>query len=134
MGAALVSVEELGRVEQLHVDRAQRIVCGIRSLHGDGSLHGDAPTVAGKTLAENASPGLLRHGGPAHVFDAAEVRRRLNELEPPPPAYERGYGALYLDHVLQADEGADFDFLCNPSGTRPGPVPLGLLQGWVGHG
>lgn len=28
----------------------------------------------------------------------------------------RGYGRLYLDHVLQADQGADFDFLVGGSG------------------
>jgi dihydroxy-acid dehydratase len=67
-------------------------------------------------------------------LDETDVRRRLDELEPRPPAYDRGYGRLYLEHVLQADEGADFDFLRNPSGARPDPVPLGLLQGWVGHG
>ena len=36
---------------------------------------------------------------------------------PPPPAFTRGYGKLYLDHVLQAPDGADFDFL------RGGPGP-----------
>jgi L-arabonate dehydrase len=29
----------------------------------------------------------------------------------PPPHYERGYGKLFLDHVTQAHEGCDFDFL-----------------------
>ena len=29
----------------------------------------------------------------------------------------RGYVKLYVDHVLQADEGADFDFLVGKSGA-----------------
>lgn len=40
-----------------------------------------------------------------------EMQRRKAEWREPPPAYDRGYGKLFLDHVLQADEGCDFDFL-----------------------
>ena len=34
------------------------------------------------------------------------------------PHFTRGYGRLFLDHVLQAHEGCDFDFL---RGKNPGP-------------
>jgi dihydroxy-acid dehydratase len=40
-----------------------------------------------------------------------EIRRRLTEFTPPPPHYRRGYGKLFLDHITQADQGCDFDFL-----------------------
>jgi L-arabonate dehydrase len=40
-----------------------------------------------------------------------EIARRLKEYEAPTPAYERGYGRLFLDHVTQANLGCDFDFL-----------------------
>ncbi len=40
-----------------------------------------------------------------------EIRRRLEHFVPPVPHYSRGYGKLFLDHVTQADEGCDFDFL-----------------------
>jgi dihydroxy-acid dehydratase len=40
-----------------------------------------------------------------------EIERRLQSLAPPPPHYQRGYGRLFLDHVTQADQGCDFDFL-----------------------
>ncbi len=33
---------------------------------------------------------------------------------PPAPAFTRGYGKLFLDHVLQAPQGCDFDFLRVP--------------------
>jgi len=33
------------------------------------------------------------------------------QWQPPPLAYTRGYGKLFLDHVLQAHRGCDFDFL-----------------------
>jgi dihydroxy-acid dehydratase len=45
-----------------------------------------------------------------HVPDD-ELGRRRARWTPPRPAFTRGYGKLYLDHVLQAHEGADFDFL-----------------------
>ena len=32
-------------------------------------------------------------------------------------AYDRGYGRLFLDHVTQADEGCDFDFLQPPAAS-----------------
>jgi dihydroxy-acid dehydratase len=63
---------------------------------------------------------------------AEDVSRRLAELGPPVPHYRRGYGALYLEHVLQADEGCDFDFLRRREGEPPEREPLGLLGGWVG--
>ena len=62
---------------------------------------------------------------------AAEVERRLAGRVPAEPAYRRGYGALYLEHVLQADEGCDFDFLRGRS-DEDATEPLGLLSGWVG--
>lgn len=40
-----------------------------------------------------------------------EIRQRLEQFVPPAPHYKRGYGKLFLDHVTQADEGCDFDFL-----------------------
>ena len=39
-----------------------------------------------------------------------ELQRRRSTWTAPPAAYRRGYGRLYVDHVLQADEGCDFDF------------------------
>ena len=42
---------------------------------------------------------------------AEEIARRLSAFQPPPPAYDRGYGRLFLDHVTQANLGCDFDFL-----------------------
>lgn len=57
-----------------------------------------------------------------HV-DEAELARRRTIWQAPDPAYRRGYGQLYLDHVLQAPEGVDFDFLrgCDPVGVTAQP-------------
>ena len=43
--------------------------------------------------------------------DEAELGRRRAVWAPRPPHFSRGYGRLFLEHVLQADEGCDFDFL-----------------------
>jgi dihydroxy-acid dehydratase len=40
-----------------------------------------------------------------------ELARRRAAWAPPAPKFARGYGRLFIDHVLQADEGCDFDFL-----------------------
>jgi len=45
-----------------------------------------------------------------HVSDD-ELARRRAAWTPPAPHFTRGYGRLFLDHILQADEGCDFDFL-----------------------
>ena len=36
---------------------------------------------------------------------------------PPQSQYDRGYYKLYIDHVMQADKGADLDFLVGRSGV-----------------
>jgi dihydroxy-acid dehydratase len=40
-----------------------------------------------------------------------ELAKRRAEWQPPPPKYGRGFGQLYLQHITQANEGCDFDFL-----------------------
>jgi dihydroxyacid dehydratase/phosphogluconate dehydratase len=40
-----------------------------------------------------------------------ELARRKASWQPPRRKYERGYGALCADHMTQAHEGCDFDFL-----------------------
>jgi dihydroxy-acid dehydratase len=50
--------------------------------------------------------------------DDATLARRRAAWKPPAPHADRGYVKLYIDHVLQADRGADFDFLVGGSGPR----------------
>jgi dihydroxy-acid dehydratase len=40
-----------------------------------------------------------------------ELARRRAAWRPRAPHFTRGYGRMFLDHVLQAHEGCDFDFL-----------------------
>jgi dihydroxy-acid dehydratase len=52
--------------------------------------------------------------------DEAELARRRAEWVAPEPAFKSGYQALYVEHVMQADKGMDFDFLL---GCRGHEVP-----------
>jgi dihydroxy-acid dehydratase len=46
------------------------------------------------------------------LVDEAELeRRRADKADTKAPTPTRGYAKLYMQHVLQADEGCDFDFL-----------------------
>ncbi len=49
-----------------------------------------------------------------------ELGRRRAAWKPKEGIYHRGYGRLYMQHIKQADEGCDFDFL---EGTAPIPEP-----------
>jgi L-arabonate dehydrase len=46
-----------------------------------------------------------------------ELEQRRLKWEAPKPPLERGYWKLYFDHVLQAHQGADLDFLVGKSGA-----------------
>jgi len=50
------------------------------------------------------------------------MARRLEQWQPPEPRFERGYGALYAEHITQANEGCDFGFLAR-HGRNPEPDP-----------
>ena len=61
------------------------------------------------------------------LIDEHEMNRRLRSFEPREPFYDRGYGRLYIENVLQADEGCDFGFLARPEGggkVLPLPKPF----------
>jgi len=49
-----------------------------------------------------------------------ELDKRRADWQQPPPKFGRGYGALYLKHIMQANEGCDFDFL---EAGAPTPEP-----------
>ena len=45
------------------------------------------------------------------AISSGELQDRLSRFQTPQPHYKRGYGRLFLDHVTQAHQGCDFDFL-----------------------
>jgi dihydroxy-acid dehydratase len=52
------------------------------------------------------------------LVNEAELATRRASWQPDTPRYTRGYAKLYVDHVMQAHEGADLDFLVGKD-TRP---------------
>jgi L-arabonate dehydrase len=56
------------------------------------------------------------------LIPEAELKSRRAAWKPPEPHYTRGYGKLFLDHILQADEGCDFDFLRGRTSPDAGAV------------
>jgi dihydroxy-acid dehydratase len=49
----------------------------------------------------------------------AELARRRAAWTPPVRTYERGWGRLYVDQVMQADKGVDLKFLLPVSAKAP---------------
>jgi dihydroxy-acid dehydratase len=70
----------------------------------------------GDEISMSVSQGSLT----LHVSDE-ELEARRAQLQSAPVRYLRGYARLFLDHIKQADEGCDFDFL---EGTEPTPEPV----------
>ena len=92
------------------------------TAYGTVILHVSPEAQAGGTLALvktgdrihiSASKGILELLVPQSELDA-----RRAAWQPDPPHYTRGYAKLYVDHVLQAHQGADLDFLVGKD-TRP---------------
>lgn len=52
--------------------------------------------------------------------DETVLAERRNAWQPPAPYFERGYGAIFLNHIQQANVGCDFDIL-NRNAATPEP-------------
>ena len=55
------------------------------------------------------------------MVSQSELDTRRRRWEPPESKASRGYAKLYADHVTQAHEGCDFDFLQGTPGETPEP-------------
>ncbi|MDH3476533.1 MAG: L-arabinonate dehydratase [Rhodospirillales bacterium] len=94
------------------------------TAYGTVVLHTAPEAAAGGTLAlvrDGDTIELDVEGRRLHLDVAdAELARRRAAWAPPPPPDTRGWARLYYDHVNQADQGCDLDFLVGGSGA---PVP-----------
>jgi len=85
-------------------------------------LHVSPEAQAGGTLALVKTGDRIRlsasKGELELLVDDTELALRRANWQPDPPHYVRGYAKLYIDHVMQAEHGADFDFLVGKD-TRP---------------
>jgi dihydroxy-acid dehydratase len=86
--------------------------------YGACVLHVAPESHVGGPLALVRDGDLIRLDVPARLLSLEvpddELSRRRSAWSPPPPVYERGYGSLHAEHVLQANDGCDFDFLVRP--------------------
>jgi dihydroxy-acid dehydratase len=115
---------------------AKLLAAGVRDMVriSDARMSGTAYGTVVLHVAPEAAAGgplaLVREGDPV-VLDVAARRldidlpaAELAAREPAPAARaayaapSRGWERLYIDHVLQADRGADLDFLVGSSGDR----------------
>ncbi|MBJ8480772.1 dihydroxy-acid dehydratase [Acinetobacter pittii] len=95
------------------------------TAYGTVVLHVAPEAMAGGPLAVVQNGDFIEldaYAGKLHLeVSDEELKQRLENLAPPAPAsFIGGYRKLYVEHVLQADEGCDFDFLV---GCRGSEVP-----------
>ena len=91
------------------------------TAYGTVVLHTAPEAAAGGPLAVVRNGDMIELNVPLrrlhlHISDD-ELARRLSEWTAPAPPLASGYWKLYVDHVLQADEGVDLDFLVGKRGA-----------------
>jgi dihydroxy-acid dehydratase len=91
------------------------------TAYGTVVLHTAPEAAAGGPLALVKNGDVIELDVPKrrlhlHVSDD-ELAKRKAQWKPPTPRLTSGYWKLYIDHVLQADEGADLDFLVGQRGA-----------------
>ncbi|MGV3572221.1 MAG: IlvD/Edd family dehydratase [Ramlibacter sp.] len=91
------------------------------TAYGTVVLHTAPEAAAGGPLALVRNGDIIELNVPARRLhlevDEEELARRRAGWTAPPPPLSSGYWKLYVDHVLQADEGADLDFLVGKRGA-----------------
>jgi L-arabonate dehydrase len=93
------------------------------TAYGTVVLHVSPEAAAGGPLALVRPGDMITLDVPGRLLQLDVDDKTLNQRRAqwtPPPAPLRGWAKLYFDHVLQAHEGADFDFLVGGSGA---PIP-----------
>lgn len=85
------------------------------TAYGTVVLHVCPEAAAGGPLAIVETGDMIRLDVPNRQLEllvtGEEITRRMTHWRPPTTPHLRGYPRLYIDHVLQADLGCDFDFL-----------------------
>ena len=94
------------------------------TAYGTVVLHVAPESVAGGPLAVVRDGDLIRLDVAERrldlLIDEQDLQNRLAAWRPPEPIVQTGYQGLYVERVLQADQGADLDFLV---GCRGADVP-----------
>jgi L-arabonate dehydrase len=91
------------------------------TAYGTVVLHTTPEAAAGGPLAVVHNGDMIELNVPERrlqlLVSDEELAHRLAGWEAPEPPLSSGYWKLYVDHVLQADEGVDFDFLVGKRGA-----------------
>jgi dihydroxyacid dehydratase/phosphogluconate dehydratase len=107
------------------LERGVRDLVRISDARMSGTAYGTVVLHVAPEAAAGGPLSLVRTGDTI----ALDVGRRTLEVEaddfagrtPPAsfqvPSHQRGWARLYVEHVLQADRGADLDFLVGSSGA-----------------
>jgi L-arabonate dehydrase len=94
------------------------------TAYGTVVLHVTPESTAGGTLALVQNGDEIELNVEARKLELCvpeeEISRRRKAWTPPQPVARGGYQQLYIEHVLQADKGADLDFLV---GCRGAAIP-----------
>jgi dihydroxy-acid dehydratase len=114
------------------LERGVRDMVRICDGRMSGTAYGTVVLHVAPEAAAGGPLGLIRTGDvieldvPARRLDVDVPQEELRQREPPPAAVAgyaapaRGWQRLYVDHVQQADRGADLDFLIGASGHEVG--------------
>jgi len=90
------------------------------TAYGSVVLHMSPEAAAGGLLALVQNGDIIEmdvaKGKLQLLVSEKEIARRRKGWKKPKPQLSRGYWRLYFDHVNQAHEGADLDFLVGSSG------------------
>jgi len=85
------------------------------TAYGTIVLHVSPEAAVGGPLALVRNGDRIRLSVKSRAIELAvaeeELRKRKAAWQPPVAPPQRGYAKLYMDHVLQAEHGCDFDFL-----------------------
>ena len=122
----MAEVGNMGLPKKL-LERGVRDIVRISDGRMSGTAYGTVVLHAAPEAAVGGNLALVRDGD---IIELDVARRRLHldvsveelakrraEWKPIEPHDTRGYVSLYVDHVMQADRGVDFDFLVGKSSS-----------------
>ena len=105
-------LKQLGRLERTR----NIVILGFAILMAVSLVFFYAPGRSAAILDPTRNTEAVARVG-SDTITVAELARRRAAWTPPASHGARGYVKLYVDHVLQANDGVDLDFLVGRSGS-----------------
>jgi dihydroxy-acid dehydratase len=102
----LQGIRDMVRLSDCRMSGTSYGACALH-ISPESAVGGPLALVKNGDLIELDVPNRKLH---LHVSDE-ELEKRRAAWKPAPQRYHRGYAKLFVEHVTQADQGADFDFL-----------------------